>query len=203
MKCLERERLFAYTRHLLDAPEEEALRAHVVACPVCLGTLEEYEKLDTILNEWQPAEPSAWFDAQVHQAVAAEEQTRTSSGGLGLQWGWWWIPATVMALAALSLVVYRARRSVKPAMPLARTVQQAPVPTVPPSATQQEKRPSLPPTEMLTATARTPVSAANSPQLADEEVQMYENMTVLENYDLLANFDVLSELPHGGKKIAN
>jgi hypothetical protein len=37
----------------------------------------------------------------------------------------------------------------------------------------------------------------------EDELSLYQNLSVLEDYDMLANFEVLSELPAGAKKVVN
>jgi anti-sigma factor ChrR (cupin superfamily) len=71
MKCLDQEQLFAYAHRLLEQREEETARAHVDTCPRCRAALEEYARLDAVLDEWKPSEPSPWFDARLRQALAS------------------------------------------------------------------------------------------------------------------------------------
>jgi len=179
MKCVEREQLFAYVHGMLEAREEGEIRAHVEQCAQCRSAVEEFRKLDAVLDEWQPTEPSPWFDARVRAAVAASEPP-PARGFLSFEWGRWLAPALLVVLVvAGSLVVYRSRRPQVVPQPTAR--QEAPKPAAPVPAT--------------------PVSPV-LPGEADE-LSLYQNLPVLEDYEMLANFDVLSELPKGEKKVAN
>lgn len=197
MKCFERERLFALAHGLLEAGKEAEARAHLRACPACRQVVTEYLRLDAVLEEWKPAEPSPQFDARVRQAVAAAGETRNSPGWLSLCWRWWWAPASAAVLIAIAmLVILRGHRTSNPVPPMAgntpqRSVQPETAPHTQPPIPTAEVKPTTP--------VKTPVTG----QSEEEEMSLYKNLPVLEDYDLLANFDVLSELPQGEKKVAN
>ena len=207
MKCFEREQLFAYCHRLLAAREEEQVRAHVAECAACRAVVKEYGKLDTLLDGWRPAEPSPWFDARVRAAIAAESaKPYRFRSPFSLGWVRWLAPALgVVLVLTAALAVWRSRRSperlVTPtvaSLPASRAPQNgvapAPGPAPVPVPTPQMARPQ--PVE----TPR-PVTAAA--KAGEDELGLYENLTVLEDYDLLANFDVLSELSRGEKKVGN
>jgi anti-sigma factor RsiW len=185
MKCLEREQLFAYIHGMLKPRQEAGVRAHVEVCAACQGALEEFRKLDAVLDQWKPTEPSPWFDARVRAAIAAEAQRRPSRGFFGLPWTRWLAPALLVLLVVVAVFVLR--RSPKPPQQVAR--QQMPKPT------------QAAPVAIQPATVATQAQPAF--RSGEEELSLYENLPVLEDYDLLANFDVLSELPKGGKHLAN
>ncbi len=177
MKCLKREELFAYSNHFLEPREEAAARAHLAACDPCRAALEDYQRLDQVLAEWEPVEPSPDFDARLLAAAREVERERALRGSLGFDWRCWLSPACVLLVVLTgSIVLVRTSRKSHPFLqpPPRRSVE---------------------------------VSAANGSaapaETAEEELNLYKELPVLENYDLLANFDVLSELSPGGQKVEN
>jgi hypothetical protein len=203
MKCCEREQLFAYCQRLLVADEEEKVRAHLAECAACRAVVGEYEKLDTLLDDWRPAEPSPWFDARVRVAIAADSSRAQSSRPLfGLVWVRWLVPALGLAVVLVAaLVVWRSYR------PQVHPVTQAVAPAVVPQAPQNVANPASPPAVKqapIPQMAQTqPVPAQPAATAADEDLRLYEDLSVLEDYDVLASFDVLSELPKGEQEVAN
>lgn len=177
MNCVEREKLFAYVHRMLEPREEGEVRAHVTWCPACSKRVEEFQKLDVVLDEWKPTKPSAWFDARVRAAVAAAEPAENPGFFFGLRRRRWLSPALLVVLVvSASWVVLRTGRSPHPA----------------PFASRRQ--------------AAQPAAAvgSKSPQAqAEEELSLYKDLPVLEDYDMLANFDMLSELPKGDKRVAD
>jgi anti-sigma factor RsiW len=195
MKCWKREQLFAYVHRMLEPREESAVRSHLDECARCREVAEEFRELDTVLDAWQPVEPSPWFDARVRAAVAAAEQKRSASPLFGLRWARWLAPALLVVLVVLGFLWVR--RSPEVSKPVAqrvapRTIQPAPAVTAetPHQPLARTQAPSV---------VRPPAAGATE----EDEISLYDNLPILEDYDLLANFDVLSELPRGGKKVVN
>lgn len=184
MKCLEREKLFAYIHHLAEPREVGEVRAHVAECPQCRGVLGEYRRLDAVLEEWRPTEPSPWFDARLRAAVQRTEAAHSPSSLFGIQKLRWLAPAlAVVVVFATYAVVFRNRQSdnasrFTPGQATARAVALAPAVLAPPR----------------------PVGHVEPWQ---EELSLYENLPVLEDYDFLANFEVLSELPKSEHRVEN
>jgi len=180
MKCIEREDLFAYVHRMLELRDEEKVRAHIELCPRCQEAVEEFRKLDAVLEEWKSAEPSPWFDARVRAAVAASKPAEPPRVFFGLQWGRWLAPALVGVLVVVgSLVVLRLRQPHEVPQPVARQEAAKPVTPAPPPAV-------------------TPAVESEA-----DELSLYQNLPVLEDYDMLADFEVLSEIPKGAKKVVN
>jgi hypothetical protein len=203
MKCCEREQLFAYCQRLLAADEEEKVRAHVAECAACRAVVGEYEKLDTLLDDWQPAEPSPWFDARVRAAIAADSSRAESARPrFGLVWVRWLAPAVGLAVVLVAvLVVWRSHRP--QVHPVTQAVIPAAAPQVPQNVANPVSAPAVKPAPALQIVQTRPVSAQPAAAAADEDLRLYEDLSVLEDYDLLAGFDVLSELPKGEKEVAN
>jgi hypothetical protein len=193
MKCVEREQIFVFTHRMLEPREESEVRAHLAECSECRAVAEEFYKLDTVLDEWKPAEPSPWFDTRVRAALAAEEKERAARPLFGLRWAQWLVPAVVVALVVLGVVLLR--RSPQNPPPVA---QQSPPPVTQPAPTVPLE---IQPQPLAQAPAVTPPQTAAA--AGEDELSLYQNLPVLEDYDLLANFDVLSELPAKGKKLVN
>jgi anti-sigma factor RsiW len=195
MKCVEREKIFVFTHRMLEPREESEVRAHLAECSECRAVAEEFRKLDAVLDEWKPTEPSPWFDTRVRAALAAEERKRAARPLFGLRWAQWLVPAVVVALVVLGVVLLR--RSPQVPQPVAH---ESPPPVTRPA-------PTMPPQTQPKQLAKAQPPAVTQPQTAaraeEDELNLYENLPILEDYDLLANFDVLSELPAKGKKIVN
>ncbi len=194
MKCMEREQLFAYVHHLMEGREEEEVRGHLEECARCRAAVEEQEKLNALLDEWKPQEPSAWFDARVKATIAAAEPQKAARGLLNMPWARAVVAAVaLLALIVAGLLVFRTREPNEATRPLAQKEQPAvQQPAETPKAPGQTVAQSQP-------AATLPVQAPS----VEDEITMYENLGILEDYELLAGFDVLSELPMGEKKVAN
>jgi len=185
MKCLEREKLFAYRHQLLDGREEGAVRAHLADCGPCRAALDEYRRLDSVLEEWKAVEPRPGFDARLRAALEQSATAPPSSlrGLWGTIWGLgslrWLAPALALAVVVVVSVVALRLRPPHPA---------------PGSAVPQAAQPPM------------PSAGAGAPSEADaeEELRLYKNLPILEDYDMLADFDVLSELPKSaGERVDN
>ncbi len=182
MKCMEREKLFAYVHHLLESREEAEVRAHVAKCPACNRTLGEYQKLDAVLEEWKPDEPSPWFDVRVLEAIRQTPASQSASSFFSLAWMRRLAPAFLVVLVVTASVVFlRVRQS--------RVISQA---------GGRHASASAPAAASTVSTASQPEAEPGA-----EELTLYEDLPVLEDYDLLTNFEVLSELPRGEAKVAN
>jgi len=142
MKCFERAHLFAYAQRMLEAREAAEVRTHLDACEVCRALVGEYERLETVLDEWKPTEPSPWFDARVRQAVKAQEAARASTAWMRLRWGWLATASLAVLVAAVSLVTYRSHRISGPSAP-ARSAQRPSSMTQPAPQALAESRPSI------------------------------------------------------------
>jgi len=179
MSCTEREKLFGYAQRLLEPREEHEVRAHLESCPTCRAAAEEYLKVDTLLEEWTPLEPSPSFDARVREAVEPSGASRSLLGLFGFPGLRWMAPALVTVLVVVAFVaVLHVRHGRRAAHAPA---QASSMPAAPDA-------PSAPPTETMGG---------------EEEVKLYQNLFMLEDYDLLAEFDLLSELPKGETKVDN
>lgn len=195
MKCLERERIFAYVHRLLEAGEVEEVRAHLDECPACRAVAQDEERLDSVLAEWKAPEASPWFDARLRARLASENE-----GGFWGFWGFlawrrWLLPATIVALIVLGIVVTREA----PRQPQQMATQEAPR-VAPPI----EPLPEVPqPEKTVQAQASVPGAKQTPAKLEEDELSLYQNLPLLEDYELLANFDVLSELPVGDQKVVN
>jgi anti-sigma factor RsiW len=192
MKCMEREQLFAYVHHLMEEREAEEVRGHLAECAHCRAAVAKQERLHALLDEWEPREPSPWFDTHVKAAITAAEQQEAGRG----VFAWPWARAVAAAVALLAviivgLLVFHTQGPQEPVRPLAQkeppAVQQ-PAET-PQAPTVAQSQPAAPPPDQETS--------------AQDEITMYENLGILEDYELLAGFDVLSEIPVGEKKVAN
>jgi anti-sigma factor RsiW len=190
MNCMEREQLFAYVHRMLEGREGEDVRGHLEQCARCRTSVEELRKLDAVLAEWKPQEPSPWFEARVRAAVSAAQKEKTARPFFAQPWARLWVPAlalVVILIAALAML--RTPSSEQAPQPVAQKEQPQPAQ---PAATDSPE--SLP--ETLAQ------SNATAPSVEDE-LTLYQNLGLLEDYELLADFAVLSELPTGEKQVAN
>lgn len=159
-KCLDQEQLFAYAQRLLDSPEQGAAREHVEQCAACGQIVMEFQKLDTVLDEWRPVAPSNWFDARVRAAVAEDFSQPSRFTLFGLRWAQVLSPAClVLLLVVASLILSRTR----------------------------ETKSSLTTTQSITEPAKTPAARVEEeltlykdlPVLEDEDYEMLANFDAL------------------------
>ena len=199
MKCLETERLISYAYHLTDERAASEVRAHLRECPRCRERVEQYRRLDAVLDEWRAAGPTPGFDARVRQAVEAQPARREAWG----YWGWEW--ARGLALASLGVliiagVVWFTRSHLR-------------VPNSSAVATRQSSQASGAQTPAQVAKLQSPTVTAHAgvrpaqtaPELKSAEAFSNDDKDTqaLEDYDLAATFDLLSELPKGERRVAN
>ena len=180
--CLEREKLFAYSNHLLERGEEGLVMAHVNSCPACHRVVARFQDLDLVLGDWKSEPPSPWFDARARAHLSAS--SRAWFAFPSLHWRQWaGIAAVVLLIAVSGLLTLHFSRPVhtRPTAPLHEAM----------SVTPNTRGP-----------ARAPAVAAGEtrPASGKNEIALYSNLKVLENYDMLAKFDVLSELPRADNK---
>lgn len=185
--CVEKERLFAYASRMLDGGEEGQVKLHLDACAACREVVAGFQKLDRVLEEWKPVDPSPWFDARARAHVSSREG-RAGIRFPRLPWRVWAGAVAVAILVGVtSVAVFRPRHpsisSRSQSIAAVKPVAPSPGPVAP----------------------RAPVDTATVAQAqpAKQEIDLYKNLSVLENYDMLANFDVLSELPPPGGKTSD
>lgn len=181
-ECFEKEQLLAYATKLLEPAEEAKVHAHLAGgCETCGAVVKEYRALDSVLEEWKPAEPSPWFDARLRTALASGRSAR-AAGFLGLDWARWsrWLaPALAAALVVVvSVVAVRVRRTGRPGSGAGNTIAQQGPPAV------------NPPGQGGGA-----VQGPQAVQPGSEEPGGMDAAQTSDDDDMLTNFDVLSELP--------
>jgi hypothetical protein len=198
MNCMDREQLFAFVHGMLDAQEAAGARAHVGECARCRQVVKEFERVNVILDEWKPTEPSPWFDARVRAAVAVEGEGGWRKNLAAMQWARWLLPAAAVALLVFALLVIR--QSSPPPQPVAGKTSPVERAAPPPEATPPEAgHESTPVVQAQNASA--PANPATLTRR--DETTPEDDLRVLEDFDMLANFDVLSELPRGETRVAN
>lgn len=178
MKCTKREKLFAYALRQLDGRDEKEIREHVAQCGRCRETVEQYWKVNTVLDEWQPLEAAPWFDARVRQKIEATGAKEPSRMWPWLGGGVAWSPVRVGGVVVLLLMAML--------------------------AVLNNRRPSGVPEDGSSEAAYSPAHqnpAGAAKMRSEDELKLYENLPVLEDYDLLSDFDLLSEFKKGGKKV--
>src|SRR5260370_18179332 len=112
MKCVEREKIFAYIHHLLESRQAGQVRAHVAECARCRAGIGEDRKLDSVLEEWKPIEPSPSFDARLRAAIERTAPVHAPLSWLGIPALRWLAPAAMLALVVVSsALVVRVRHS--------------------------------------------------------------------------------------------
>jgi anti-sigma factor RsiW len=199
MNCLERDQLFSYAHRLVNQQEAAQLRAHLGECPRCREAVERFERLDAVLEEWKPVEPSAWFDVRIREAL----RTQLEGSAAWSFWGPRW--ARSLALVALGIVVIAGvawlTRSHRPISTPSALV------TKPPSQTAAAQTP--PAVAKLKPAIVAPGQAKNSPKPAAElksvvsSVAEGEDARAFDDDDLAAKFDILSELPKRDSGVAD
>lgn len=177
MKCVDREKIFAYTHRMLAPDEEAEVGRHLEACDACRPVAAGYRRLDALLDEWKPAEPSPAFDGRLRSVLSAAGAP--PRGLFGLRWMPVLAPALTVLVFFVAVLVVRERGRETPAPAPAQSARHAPHPAPPPAEVE------------------------TTDEQARSELTMYQNLLLLEDYDMLRDFDVLSELPRGGKKVEN
>jgi len=82
------------------AEPSEAVQEHLQACAPCAAQLQEFRKTMALLEEWEAAEPSEYFDTRLAARLREEKAAEASRGR-----SWWaWLPRPAMALAAALIV---------------------------------------------------------------------------------------------------
>jgi anti-sigma factor RsiW len=199
MKCLDTEKLIRYAYHLSDEAAASEVRAHLGKCLRCREIVEQYGRLDALLDEWKVAEPTPGFDARVRQAVEAQQARRAAWGFGSLGW------ARGLAVAALGVLIvagsvwiirahYRTSNSARVAT---RQVQPPMGPQASTSATKLLSANVAPPAGVRPAHAASELGSSRAVAKDDQDA------LALEDYDLAANFDLLSELPKAEQRVVN
>ncbi|MGH9351417.1 MAG: zf-HC2 domain-containing protein [Terriglobia bacterium] len=187
--CVEKERLFAYVHHMLHGDEAGRIARHLELCAECRESVAAFERVDSVLGEWKPAEPSPWFDARARARIAAGAEARFWRFAPHLRWRAWVGVAAVAVLAIVAGVAVsrppRSTRGVQEKAAIEAAAVKAVVKAPSPAAVEETGE---------TGEAGGTLTVAQS-QPANQEIDLYKNLNVLENYDMLANFDVLSEIP--------
>jgi anti-sigma factor RsiW len=199
MKCLDTEKLIRYAYHLTDEPVAAEVRAHLGECPHCRGIVEQHARLDTVLDGWKVAEPTAGFDARVRQAVEAQQARREAWGFGGLGW------IRGLALASLSVLVmvgavWMVRGNHGKSNLTRAAVGQPQQPRG--AQTSASAMKPLPP-HVAAHSGERPAAAAPIPGAVHFVTNGDQEALALEDYDLAANFDLLSELPKGEQRVVN
>jgi hypothetical protein len=198
MSCMDREQLFAFAHGMLDAREEATARTHMAECERCRQAVEEFARLDAVLDEWKSAEPSPWFDTRLRAALAVEGEGGWRKALGAMQWARWLVPAAAVAALVFWLVV--ARQPPPPPQPVARQAPAVQKATPPPEAGHPKAgHESAPAVQARNA----PTPANPAVQVRRDETAPEDDLRVLEDFDMLANFDVLSELPQREARVAN
>jgi hypothetical protein len=178
--CFERERLMAYAAKLLDPADHALVDAHLAAgCQACGAVVGEYRRLDSVLEEWKPVEPSPWFDTRLRAAISSAESSKGRHRVFGLGRIRWLVPALTAMLVVVASVV--AVRRVRRADHAGNAIAQK-APPVAPSPSQASQATAVPGGLSVQPGSVGPGSADAAAQAAEDD-------------EMLANFDVLSELP--------
>jgi len=199
MKCLETDKLISYAYHIADASAASEVRAHLEECPRCRGIVEQYSRLDGLLDEWKAAGPRPGFDVRVRQAVEAQPAGGKAWGF----WGWGWARglawASLAGLMMAGVVWYTYRHSRVPHNSVIATRQSHPAIGAqnPSAGTKIPSSTAAPNAGLRLVPAVPPAAVAVASWNEDRDAQ------ALEDYDLAANFDLLSELPKGASQVVN
>lgn len=178
MNCVKREELFAYAERLLDSRREGEIRQHVTACAHCRTVVGEFERLDKVLEEWRPPEPSPWFDTRIRAALRATQADKASRWVGAWQGARRFAPALLTVLAVVvSLLILRPR-------------QETPR-TIPPGTAAVVHSAQPGPTPPVVTTT-----------LASNDLA-WMDMDDGFDYEMVQQFEVLSELPSRGKQVVH
>ncbi len=105
MICPDREKIFGYVQKFLSAKEERSVGLHLASCAACGRIQQEYQKVDDLLEEWQPPTPTPDFSARVRRAVRALPE-KTVWSFWGFEWPRVWVPSVAaLILAAAGILL--------------------------------------------------------------------------------------------------
>ena len=128
-KCPEKEKLFSYVHQMLERDDELEVRSHVGQCRMCEQITNEFQEFDSVLGEWKPVEPSAFFDARLKAKVATAATEQSGFPFFGLRRAQLLAPAfTVLLVVAATLIVFRTRSSYTSRPSVPSVVQTANIP---------------------------------------------------------------------------
>ena len=197
-ECFKKEQLMAYATKLLEPAEEARIQAHLAGgCEKCRAMVKQYRAVDSVLEEWKPAEPSPWFDARLRAAIGAGASGASGGrprGALGPEWARWtrWLTPTLAAALVLvvSMVAVHVGRTGHFGKGAENTIaQRGSTPAVNPPGQAGQVGQTGQPEAGITALGRSVVPTGR------EEPGAVDAAQTAEDDDMLANFDVLSELP--------
>ena len=106
----------------------------------------EFRDLDSVLGEWKPVEPSAFFDARLKAKVASAITGQSGFPFFGVRRAQLLAPAfTVLLVVAATLIVFRTRPShtPRPSVPSVVQTANAPAAKVEDELTMYENLPVL------------------------------------------------------------
>jgi len=122
-KCMGKEELFAYAHHLLEPDAEREVREHVAHCAACEATVAEYLSLDSLLDDWQAAEPTAWFDTRVRRAVSVPPAPGFTL--FGIRWAPMLAAVCLLLLVAIGSLIMSGQSAVQADQQLALNARPA------------------------------------------------------------------------------
>jgi anti-sigma factor RsiW len=167
MKCKELETHgIAYLDGRLARREAEAVESHLAGCAACAERLHQFSGVSSLLDGWEPMQPSASFNARLAQRIRTQE---TLPNGLWERMTLWLRvhpfrkPAVAGALLGIMLFAV--------------------------ILTKYEPGTSVAITQ---DSANTTMVATRSD--GSDDLALYQDLPVLENLDLLSNFEVLQDL---------
>ena len=167
MNCRQIEsRGIAYLDGKLSREQAEAVARHLAGCAACAERLHAFSNVSSLLDGWEPVEPSASFNARLQQRILAESAAQAGwRDRLALWLQLDSLRRPVLAGALLGVMVF--------AVVLARYTPGTSV--------------SIPQGTANTALVATTFEGT-------DELALYQDLPVLENLEFLRNFEVLQEL---------
>jgi anti-sigma factor RsiW len=166
MNCRQMEsRAIDYLDGKLERKQAEAAARHLAGCPACAERLRAFSDVSSLLDTWEPVQPSASFNARLQRRILAEPSAAGWRDRLAL-----WLPVNsfgrpALAGALLGLVLF--------AVVLERYTPAKSVPAYQTAAG----------TALVATTFE-----------GTDDLTLYQDLPVLENLEFLRNFDVLQEL---------
>ncbi|HWP83589.1 MAG TPA: zf-HC2 domain-containing protein [Terriglobia bacterium] len=176
MNCKELERYaIPYLDGKLARKDAAAVQQHLAGCAACARRLRGFSAVGSLLDAWEPVQPSPAFDLGLQQRLRAE----AASPAGWRERLWLWLPVDAFARPALAGALLGI---LLVAVALTRFI---------PAHTGEALGASA--EQPLFWSAPVPVDTA--PADADyDELALYQQLPVLENLELLSNFEVLQEL---------
>jgi anti-sigma factor RsiW len=190
------EQLSAYLAGELTSAEREQAELHLQDCAECRANIERLKKLDAMLRQDLPIEPSKDFSQRVMKTLVRTKPATSTRRYLP------WLALAAVLVAALLLL--RVQQEVKPPQPVAK---EHPLnrPALPAIQKEKEPEPVEQPKDVIplvesSQQKESPQIAEGTqpkispPQLSQQDAEIVSHLDELQDMDAISDYDSLQNL---------